>query len=226
MGAEKKHVSLVVSLLLCCGASAYAATVVDVALYESGTTNDTVAVMPNSTVDVDVVLTLTGSPGTDLALAGYEMDIVDDYDFGSATKGISIASILDRAIVPTGWADLSLSVYPVQLWNTALDAAAYATNVAYELQPGLSGASYVVETLTLTAPDSFPVDGCGSDGRGYYVTVLDSSRDDDLVFTGVGGAELEIGDIAGICIYPEPGTVALLVVGGMGLLSRRRRYSR
>jgi hypothetical protein len=198
--------ALGLALTLWCVTPALGVTIVDVNLYEAGTTNGSTCTDPGGTVDVDVVVTLRD--GTE-ALTGYEMDIIDSPDDGFTTKGISIQSILDRVIVPTGWADLSLSSYPVELWNTALDAAAYSTNAAYDLA---SGASYVVETLTLKVPD---------DGGGPYHVTVDPD-DAGLLFTGPGGAELGVGVLTGISICPEPTTSLLLVLGMIGLLRRRR----
>lgn len=190
--------------------AAYGITV-DVNLYKSGSNDKTVIASAGGKVNIDVVLKVFGQGDV---LTGYEMDIYDETATNAAIPGMSIQSILDRKLI-TGWGDLSNSAYPLSLGNTPLDAAAYATNAAYDLPGSATGLSYVVETITLTAPTIIPEGG---------FKVMLRPQDSGLLFAGAGGAPGTVGDVTGawVTIVPEPMSgVLFAAVAAIGLIRRR-----
>lgn len=72
-----------------------------------------------------------------------------------------------------------------------------------------------VATLMVTSPE----------GPGYWETELKAGVEDNLLFHGEAGgfaAVLELGGTNVVTLVPEPATLALMVIGGLATLRRRR----
>lgn len=167
-------------------------------------------------VDVGVLLTDTGDG---LALGGYEMDIVDDSDwFGStATPGVTLDDRSLHPDAPPSWMAMSVTPPPIELWNTALDAAAFALLAEDDLGPGL----HMLETLTLQVPASVALGDID-----YYLVICDLVADPGLIFAASGGGFFDVGHVGQdfpLHIIPEPASLACLSVLFAASLVRRRR---
>ena len=169
-----------------------------------------VSVLPGVPFDVNVGVLLTDTVDG-LTLGGYEMDIVDDSaSFGStATPGVTL-TVTGRTILPTGWMDISLTPPPIDLWVTALDAAAVSLQAGTDLLPGPD--PHMLETLTLQVPGSVALEDID-----YYLVILPESL---FAASGGGAFDVELG--CPLHIVPEPASLACFsVLFGASLLRRR-----
>jgi hypothetical protein len=157
-----------------------------------------------------------GSPGVGTALITFDLDLVTmriEIQFSGLTSNTTAANVhAATALAGTGTAGIatappSLSGFPLGVTNGTYDQT-FDMTVAGSYNPAF---------LTISG-------GTVSDGLNALIFALEQNK----AYLNIETASFPGGEITGFfapVAAPEPGTLALALLGGAGLLVRRRKVS-